>query len=782
MHFPAFSQESNKQPGIPGACSPSAKNNSPVPLDGSGSLGQTYNFTDCGLNYAVASQKIGQRFTPAGVAQPATFTIAGLPATANILQAYVWCGTSGTGIPITLSVTNPFGGTQSFTMTNIGSGPDKCWGYAGTHTYRADITPIVTGNGNYQLSGLPTGSPDDVDGATMMIIYSDASANFQGTIVIYDGCVAINGGVTTQTLSGFNVPCSAANESAFMMVADLQGLGSLIDMNGGTPFSITEDWWNYIPQNTSVSVGQTSSNFTVNSSGDCYNLAVAGLYFQTNCGGTLSLTSSSTPSACGQNNGTATVNPVGNGPFTYSWNTTPVQNTATATNLPVGTYTVVVSGQGACGLTTDSAVVVVNGTGALAVTTSSTTPTCFGGSDGTATVTVSTGTPPYTYQWSPNVGTGSTVTGLSAGTYTVTVTDDSGCALIQNITVNNPVQGPLGANAALTASPICAGSSTTLYALGSGGNGGPYSFSWSGGAGNNDTVNVTPATTTTYTVTVSDLCNTPVATATVTVTVNPLPTISFTADTLSGCFPVCVNFTNNTIPASATCLWDFDDNSTSTDCNPVNKCFFPGTYDISLSVSDVNGCSNTSTVPAMINVWPLPNAAFDITPDTTNLLNPTISVIDGATGSDSCMWIISGVNETFTLPAGQGFTHTFEDTGIYVITQIVTNQFGCSDTLSQVAVISEYTTFYAPNTFTPNGDGLNDLFYCYGVGINTFELRIFDRWGNNIFTTDNINTGWDGKANGGSRIAQQDTYVFIVKFTDLSNKKYKYIGHVNLIK
>lgn len=776
----AFSQPASKTSWVPGTCN-SPASNAPVPLDGSGSLGQTYNFTDCGLNFAVASQKLGQRFSPAGVPQPATFTISGLPPTANILQAYVWCGTSGNGASINLNVTNPFNGTQSFPMTIIGSGPDKCWGYSGTYTYRADITPIVTGNGNYLLSGLPTGNPNDADGATMIVIYSDATANFQGTLVINDGCVAINGGITTQTINGFNVPCSAFNASTFMVVADLQGLGTQLDMNGGTPFSITEDWWNYIPQSTTISINQSSSNFTVNSSGDCFNFAVAGLYYQTNCGGTLSLTASSTPSSCGQNDGTATVNAVGNGPFTYTWSTTPVQNTATATNLPVGTYTVVVSGQGACGITTDSAVVAVNGTGPLSVTTSSTTPTCFGGSDGTATVTVVTGTSPYNYQWSPNTATDSTATGLSAGTYTVTITDSAGCGLIENITVSNPPQGPLGVNASLTTSPICAGDNTVLYASGSGGNGGPYSFSWSSSAGNTDTVTVAPTTTTTYTVTVSDLCNTPVATATVTVNVNPLPTISFSADTLSGCFPVCVNFTNSTAPQSAVCTWDFGDNSTSSLSDP-SHCFSPGTFDVTLSVTDINGCSNTSTTPSMINVWPVPVASFSITPDSTTLLAPMISIVDSSTGGDSCLWVISGVNDSFTLPAGQGFTYTFEDTGTYLITQIINNSFGCSDTMIKTVVVSEYLTFYAPNTFTPNGDGKNDVFYCYGVGINTFELRIFDRWGNNIFTTNNILTGWDGKVNGGSKTAQEDTYVYIVRYSDLTNKKYKYIGHVNLIK
>lgn len=779
----AFAQDSYRTTGIPGACNYLATPVPPSPQNGTNWLGEIYNHTECGLNFATATQKIGQRYSPAGVPQPATFTISGIPASAIILQSFMWCGTSGNGAAINLSVTNPYSAVQSFPMTQIGSGPDKCWGYSGTYTYRADITPLITGNGNYIISGLPTGSPNDADGATMIVIYADPTASFQGTLVLNDGCVTINGGVYTDTISNFNVACAATNAQGFMVIADLQGLGSQLTVNNGTPFGIAEDWWNYVLQPTSLAVGQTSIEFNVNSSGDCYNFLASGVYYQTNCGGSLSLTTTSTPSSCGNNNGTATVTPTGNGPFTYTWNTTPPQNTATATNLGVGTYTVVVSGQGTCGITTDSAVVVVNGTGNLIATTSSTTPTCFGGSDGTATATVVQGTAPYTYWWSPNTSNAATATGLSAGTYTVTVQDNAGCATILNVTVNDPPQGPLGVNASLSNSPICTGASTTLFAVGSGGNGGPYSYSWSNSAGNNDTVMVSPATTTTYVVTVSDLCNTPVSTATVTVTVNPLPAISFTADTLSGCYPICVTFTNNTTPQSATCSWDFGDGNTSSICSPTTPhCFAPGTYDITLSVTDVNGCSNTSTTPAMIDVYPLPTASFTVTPDSTTLLDPVITVVDQSAGSNNNEWTISGVNDSFALPPGQGFSYTFTDTGTYVVKLVASNQFGCTDTVSQEVIIGQYITLYVPNTFTPNNDGKNDMFFCYGVGINDFELRIFDRWGNNIFTSDNIDKGWDGKVQGKNNLVQEDTYVVVVRYTDLSKKKFRYIGHVNMIK
>lgn len=113
-----------------GAPSGGACNGCQQPADGSGTLGFTYRKDTCGLNYLVVSQKLGQRFTPPGPAQPATLAVAGLSPCVTIEKAFLWCDASGTGIPITASITNPASVTQTFPMTMIGSGGDKCWGFA----------------------------------------------------------------------------------------------------------------------------------------------------------------------------------------------------------------------------------------------------------------------------------------------------------------------------------------------------------------------------------------------------------------------------------------------------------------------------------------------------------------------------------------------------------------------------------------------------------------------------------------------------------------------------
>ena len=91
-------------------------------------------------------------------------------------------------------------------------------------------------------------------------------------------------------------------------------------------------------------------------------------------------------------------------------------------------------------------------------------------------------------------------------------------------------------------------------------------------------------------------------------------------------------------------------------------------------------------------------------------------------------------------------------------------------------------TFYIPNAFTPNGDGVNDEFFGKGENIVNYDMWIFDRWGTMIFHGNDINVKWDGRINGAGDIAQQDVYVWKVRLTDVFNKKHDYIGTVTLVK
>src|SRR6185503_14839036 len=150
----------------------------------------------------------------------------------------------------------------------------------------------------------------------------------------------------------------------------------------------------------------------------------------------INLTTSSTASSCGASNGSATVNATGGtGGFTYSWS--PGGGiTATISNIAAGAYTVTVTDGNGC--ITNAGVNVVNNGGATATIQNTTNVTCNGGSNGTATVSVTGGTAPYQYSWSPSGGTAASASGLATGTYTVTVTDANGCISSATVFINEP--------------------------------------------------------------------------------------------------------------------------------------------------------------------------------------------------------------------------------------------------------------------------------------------------------------------------------------------------------
>ena len=111
---------------------------------------------------------------------------------------------------------------------------------------------------------------------------------------------------------------------------------------------------------------------------------------------------------------------------------------------------------------------------------------------------------------------------------------------------------------------------------------------------------------------------------------------------------------------------------------------------------------------------------------------------------------------------------------------VVTNDFGCKDTTQKFVHLKETSAFYIPNSFSPNGDGINDLFYAKSSGVIDFEITIFDRWGEKVFEAMDINKAWDGSYKG--KPAKEDTYTWLVKVSLLEEKARSLSGTVTLIR
>ncbi len=111
------------------------------------------------------------------------------------------------------------------------------------------------------------------------------------------------------------------------------------------------------------------------------------------------------------------------------------------------------------------------------------------------------------------------------------------------------------------------------------------------------------------------------------------------------------------------------------------------------------------------------------------------------------------------------------------------NLHGCTDSAEDCLIIDPIFALYIPDAFTPNNDGINEVFIAKGNDIKTFEMYIFDRWGDAIVPASNdINNGWAGKVESNGTIFQEDTYVYLINVTDSKNVKHTYLGKVNLIK
>jgi gliding motility-associated-like protein len=193
-----------------------------------------------------------------------------------------------------------------------------------------------------------------------------------------------------------------------------------------------------------------------------------------------------------------------------------------------------------------------------------------------------------------------------------------------------------------------------------------------------------------------------------------------------------------------------------------------------MQVENINGCSATPyTLP--VKVYDNPVAGFSHTPEHALLYEALISFENSSVGGAQYDW-------DFGDGQSAGFfngDHMYNDTGTFTITLIVISQNGCRDTVDGIVTVEEGFSFYVPNAFTPNGDGVNDSFQGYGTFLNSYEMRIYDRWGVLIYFTDSYDRPWDGRIHS---LAQNDTYVYRINVTDRRNKPHVFIGSVTLVR
>lgn len=269
----------------------------------------------------------------------------------------------------------------------------------------------------------------------------------------------------------------------------------------------------------------------------------------------------------------------------------------------------------------------------------------------------------------------------------------------------------------------------------------------------------------------------PPSTSQVTINATPVPAVPVVISPINYCQ---FEFAGPLSATGSNILWYTSATGGVGDPNaPFPSTSTAGTTDYYVSQT-INGCEGPRTFISVI-VSPLPIASF-FAPATTSIENPVVQFTDHSFGATSWLWSFGDpASPSTNTSILRNPNHTYSAVGNYCINLTVSNGL-CIDSTTLCLIINPLFTFYIPNAFSPNGDGINDEFFGKGENIKDFEMTIYDRWGNLLFYGDDITKHWRGLVNGGNEIAQQDVYVYVVKIKDNMNEEHKYIGSVSLVK
>ena len=481
----------------------------------------------------------------------------------------------------------------------------------------------------------------------------------------------------------------------------------------------------------------------------------------------------------GDNTGYATVNVSGGtvaNDYNYYWSNN--IHTQIDSNLAAGIYTVTVIDDNNCSSTST---VTITQPDRLEVTSPASIYLCNGRST-IITATTTGGTPNYNYTWNGVAG-GSTLIDdpRVTQTYNIIVTDANGCEDSTKTIVN--VSEPVNLELISNKDSVCPGEEVQITANINSPAGGPYELSLFNQGLISTPFTVAADTLQNIIVTVTDGCGSK-DTDTLHLDFYPVPEVDFSPNMYNGCQPFTVKFNQN-IAYNPTYyyVWDFGDNqqdNLSYDYNPEHTFGESGSFNVSLTVRSDKGCENTKLINNLITVYPKPEAKFIANPEVVSLIKPEVEFINLSTITDTSYWnFMDGDTSNTTNPV-----HYFKQSGTYNVELITTSSVGCRDTVTGKVIVEDPVTFYAPTAFTPDHDGINDEFKIYATGIekDNFLFQIYDRWGEVIFESTDINKGWNGISSGHKEISSIGSYTWVCSFIDVLGNSHRRTGVFTLYK
>lgn len=631
-------------------------------------------------------------------------------------------------------------------------------------------TGSITANPNgsnspYTYSWVQQSNNQAYSGQTISNLAAD---NYDLTVTDQTGCSATTSYQVTQvtplnfTPSFSNVTCNGGNN----------GSATITVTSGTTPYLYNWNGTGNSPNNSINGLTAGTVNVTVS---DANCSATAAITISEPSPIVISLLNQTNVSCNGGNNGALDVNATGGtqGPFgtgyTYNWSNG--QTGPSASGLVAGNYVVVVTDGSSC---TASQSYTITEPSNLTVTTSVIDATCYQGANGSVTASPSGGTPPYSYLWSDGQ-TDATGSALVATQYTVQVTDANNCSASTMALVNEPTDMIITTSATAVK---CIGDKNGTISVSATGATPPYNYSATQDfanfyfATNGVIVDLAPGV---YTVIVSDNNG---CTKTVPVTVPDATPDAFVTSTDS---TSCYGSAYNDGAAHIT--------ATSIQNGPYLYAIDGGTQQYSgdffflsegvhtITATSYHGCVSDIAVTVY---QPLPVVAT-VTPD--SLILPLggsgqVLVTYQNASSVSYNWTPSEGLSCIDCPNPSVLVYGRKD---YIVTVSFDHGFStCYGTANLHVDVLPELPVYIPNSFTPNGDGNNDVFEIYGQGIKEVDLTIFNRWGELVYKSNSQYAGWDGTYKGQLQLPQVFTYHAVITF--LNNKTSDKMGSITLMR
>jgi gliding motility-associated-like protein len=488
------------------------------------------------------------------------------------------------------------------------------------------------------------------------------------------------------------------------------------------------------------------------------------------------------PTTCfGYSDGKVWVEPEsGTPPYTYEWSNG--WQDSVIINTAAGYYSVTITDSRGCNVSFEGLEVEQPNQVMVAIPSSPTI--CIGESVDLLMSVTSSPFTPYTYYWNGVVGNEMlTVSPSETTSYTAQVIDSQGCESII-MTTEVEVFEPFTSQTTLDRIEVCLGELVTISTDVTGGNGNTI-YTLSDGQQVGPEFVLQPEETQEFSITISDNCGTPSITNVFEIVVNEPYLPSLHADTKAGCNPLIVNFLQDTEghQEGTEYLWTFGDasnNSMSYESNPTHIFTNDGQFDVNLEITTPEGCLSSKTKHNYITVFPVPDASFVANPTITTIVDPNVYFENHTTGADYCIWNFGDGDTTIAWSVEHNYPSYVSD---YYAELIAVTRFGCLDSMSVKVRIVDEISFHIPTGFTPDDDGRNEVFRPLGNGIvaNDYYMAVYDRWGEIIFETNDLNKGWDGKVKGNS-IAKPGVYTYIIRFFDTYGVPHERAGSVSLLR